>query len=567
MLPQKRLLDSSDPSEANAGKIGKLGELSAKVVAMEVEKHADHYVAAMKNVPSEHMKLLLEKMSYLALDKFVRSQNYSDSISSAVINSVMKATEDRFRKLFAIDRNSDELRDPHLMLINVFNDENADMFSYTEGDKNEQSIPRLFTYAKQPRNAGVRTVVDSKEEFCRRFDIFTERQLSDINWNNVFVAGGSVLAALDWLPAEISSSNTALRGYFQDDANYFDLWRRRKRMAYRFANADVDIFIYGLSPAEATKKVDELFVAISERNPHKMLVVRTPQAVTFVNQFPFRNIQIILRLYKSPAEVLMGFDIDTCTVGFDGKDVWALPRFHRAVTRRFNLVDLDRRSTSYEYRLYKYSKRGFEVAVPNLDKSRVRRSIVELTDLKNGLTDLKSGLGKLLRLDAIAAVNAGKRKTGHTEIDNPLAVELPMQCDETLLPAAENFVGETNECVSDYLSFFIPWGARWSVHRVKDTFMRNWRSEQRVSEQRGIQHKPRNFTYGEDVQSIVELPAEEQEDEEEEIVADLDEDETDKVLKKLPKRMKWLTVEPGRQFIGSFHPETGDWEKGAYEDS
>jgi hypothetical protein len=42
--------------------------------------------------------------------------------------------------------------------------------------------------------------------------------------------------------------------------------------------------------------------------------------------FPHHHIQIILRLYKSPAEVLLGFDIDCCCFAFDGKNVWTLPR-------------------------------------------------------------------------------------------------------------------------------------------------------------------------------------------------------------------------------------------------
>jgi hypothetical protein len=32
-------------------------------------------------------------------------------------------------------------------------------------------------------------------------------------------------------------------------------------------------------------------------------------------QYPFRHIQIVLRLYSSPAEVLTGFDVDACAVG------------------------------------------------------------------------------------------------------------------------------------------------------------------------------------------------------------------------------------------------------------
>ena len=44
-------------------------------------------------------------------------------------------------------------------------------------------------------------------------------------------------------------------------------------------------------------------------------------------------IQIVLRTYHSPSEVLCGFDIDCCCVGFDGANVWALPRALTALSR------------------------------------------------------------------------------------------------------------------------------------------------------------------------------------------------------------------------------------------
>jgi hypothetical protein len=53
----------------------------------------------------------------------------------------------------------------------------------------------------------------------------------------------------------------------------------------------------------------------------------------------------------------MGFDIDCCCVGYDGNNVWGLPRAQRALKRRYNLVDVSRRSLTYEIRLFKYSKR------------------------------------------------------------------------------------------------------------------------------------------------------------------------------------------------------------------
>ena len=48
-------------------------------------------------------------------------------------------------------------------------------------------------------------------------------------------------------------------------------------------------------------------------------------------------------------------------VGFNGKEAWVACRAHNAVTSQLNPVDLTRRSPSYEMRLAKYAKRGFEV--------------------------------------------------------------------------------------------------------------------------------------------------------------------------------------------------------------
>lgn len=46
---------------------------------------------------------------------------------------------------------------------------------------------------------------------------------------------------------------------------------------------------------------------------HRVLMFRNDSAVTIMPGYPYRNIQVITRLYKSPAEVLMGFDLDACT--------------------------------------------------------------------------------------------------------------------------------------------------------------------------------------------------------------------------------------------------------------
>ncbi|CAB4420317.1 unnamed protein product [Rhizophagus irregularis] len=77
-------------------------------------------------------------------------------------------------------------------------------------------------------------------------------------------------------------------------------------------NSDINLFIYGLDEEAAKKKMEEIYE----------------------NVFNIWHIQIILRLYNSPSEVLTGFDVDFYSVG---------------------------RSPSYEMRLAKYTERGFKI--------------------------------------------------------------------------------------------------------------------------------------------------------------------------------------------------------------
>jgi hypothetical protein len=57
-------------------------------------------------------------------------------------------------------------------------------------------------------------------------------------------------------------------------------------------------------------------------------------------------------------EILAGFDVDPCAVGYDSKQVWLAGRAHNAITSQIIPIDLSRRSPSYEMRLAKYASRG-----------------------------------------------------------------------------------------------------------------------------------------------------------------------------------------------------------------
>ena len=83
-------------------------------------------------------------------------------------------------------------------------------------------------------------------------------------------------------------------------------------------------------------KLKEIYEAVCNEIPYNVLAFRSAYAISIVSQFPYRHIQIILRLYSSPAEILMGFDVDSCAIGYDGKQVYMMPRCHQALVRQRN---------------------------------------------------------------------------------------------------------------------------------------------------------------------------------------------------------------------------------------
>lgn len=88
-----------------------------------------------------------------------------------------------------------------------------------------------------------------------------------------------------------------------------------------------------------------------------------------------RHIQIILRLYRSKAEILTHFDVDCCCFGYDGTQVYGSPRAILALLTQSNTIDLSRRSPSYEHRLAKYAQRGFEIYWDELERDRIDGAI------------------------------------------------------------------------------------------------------------------------------------------------------------------------------------------------
>lgn len=80
------------------------------------------------------------------------------------------------------------------------------------------------------------------------------------------------------------------------------------------------------------------------------------------------KIQHIFRLYKSPSEIVHGFDLDCVGVLYDPSTdkLWATKRALYSIENTINYFDPDRASPSYYSRLAKYSRRGYDVYIPFL---------------------------------------------------------------------------------------------------------------------------------------------------------------------------------------------------------
>nr|QQV29317.1 hypothetical protein K-LCC10_0062 [Kaumoebavirus] len=145
---------------------------------------------------------------------------------------------------------------------------------------------------------------------------------------------------------------------------------------------DIDLFIYGLNDSERQDKLEYLVQAISaalyaksaqfrakftksnEAIYKTIYAIRNQNCVTIQDDY-HRKVQIILRNYKSVDEILNGFDLGSSAVGLrDDGQVVVSGTGKFAYEYGANIVDTNRRSTTYELRLAKYYDRDFDIIAP-----------------------------------------------------------------------------------------------------------------------------------------------------------------------------------------------------------
>lgn len=295
-----------------------------------------------------------------------------------------KAFEGELRKVYARQPGHPIIQDGNINMVPLFDGHENELkirARSLETETNDEKSRFIMPLADAERKStGERAVVSSLKDFQQNFAIFSESSLSDLDWNNVIAAGSSVTTSLIPIPEKWAVSKKGMREWYHQ---------------HLAPASDVDLFLYGLNEEEGLEKIKQIEKSIKDGILHETTTVRTKNAITIASQYPTRHVQIVLRLYDSISQIITGFDVDCACVAYDGKQVYAAPRAIASFITQTNTLDLQRRSPSYENRLSKYSRRGFEVHWPALERDRIDPTIFERSF---GRTQ---GLARLLILEKL----------------------------------------------------------------------------------------------------------------------------------------------------------------------
>ncbi|KAM3416213.1 hypothetical protein BST61_g7819 [Cercospora zeina] len=425
--------------------------------------------------------------------------------------------------------------------------------SLQEEDEKQRDSYLMPLKQEERRSDGSPAIAPSLKDFQTNFNIFSESSLVDLHWNNVVAAGSSVVTPLLAVPEEHRGSKRALRQYYHEQIA---------------VASDVDLFLYDLTEEQAIEKVRDIEKSIRDAILTETTTVRTKNAITIVSQYPTRHVQIVLRVYKSISEILTGFDVDCSCAAFDGKQVYASPRAIAAYITQINTIDLSRRSPSYENRLSKYARRGFEVYWPNLDRSRIDPTIFERSF---GRTE---GLARLLILEKLpkaedreAYLDQRRAERGRPAINRYYQQRFRIRGNVKDDYADEVAEWVDSDEVSDYHTFTIPYGPKYHARKIekllftKDLLLNAEWNRPKDRKDINLHRHPAFFGRVEDVfmDCCGYCPAAGT-DEEEELA-----EEESKIYVSGDIKGKFLLDNPGRQAIGSFNPISAEgWTDMAY---
>ncbi|KAJ6144623.1 hypothetical protein N7470_008518 [Penicillium chermesinum] len=499
-------------------------------------------MTSLPSVPVEHAKFLsyIRSKPSTPIEDLVKPFNEYDEVA---------------RQIFAQEPSHPLAKDNHANIVPIFGVDGSAELKIRARDLASETPEEADKYL-MPLDKGSRkengspAVVPSFKEFQDNFTIFTEGALSDIDWSNTVAAGSAVVTSLLPVPEKYRGSKRGLRQYYHEE----------------FAPAsDVDIFLYGMTEEQAIEKIRHIEDRIRNTILYETTTIRTKHTITIVSQYPTRHVQIVLRIYKSVAEILTGFDVDCSCVAYDGTNVYAAPRAIASYITQKNQVDLTRRSPSYENRLSKYSRRGFEIYWSKLDRSKVDPTIFERSFTRT------EGLARLLVLEKLpkashreAYMQQRRKERGRPPVN--IYLRRRKELRGNIKQDWEDEVPEWQEedQVSNYHTFTIPYGQRFNARKIeKLVYTRDLllNAEWNQPKDRPVYLHRHPAFFGEvehvigDCCGFCPQPT----TEEEKKIAE----EESKTY--ISGKISFIKDDPGRQEIGSFNPITDtDWTEMAY---
>lgn len=179
--------------------------------------------------------------------------------------------------------------------------------------------------------------------------------LKDLDLDGVLIAGGSVMKCLQKETLGQNDLDLFLCGYDTIEA----LEKRIRKLGKDIINSIISN--------------EEICSPYECDHPH-ITIIRSQHAITlsFKHWINLCDIQVILRKYDTPSQVLHGFDIGASAVGIWNKKLITTSLGKFAYIYNLNIFDLSRRSTNYEYRIFSKYFDYFDVIMPNLDLSKVK---------------------------------------------------------------------------------------------------------------------------------------------------------------------------------------------------
>jgi len=292
-----------------------------------------------ERTPYKVLRAFLDPSTQSSLPSWAVSICRSQDIDDAILR------QDRYIRSLSPGHNKDNTDLLSLEDLTEILEDQSDSLNSTFTIERKDPPLGGFELFDERRNRYFDILADHKT-YSDTFHDVTRNILEGLDWNNVVVAGDMALATL----------MHAGDGKDKDQIEDFG----------------IVLYLYGLDAEGANKKVEEIY-GLWERNlpvtNNEVAVVKNNKSISFLANYAYPRILIILKLFSSPTDILLSLELDQCAIGFDGHQVLMLPRCARAIETGYSVLTMALMHPSENWPGYLYglicawANRGFGLRI------------------------------------------------------------------------------------------------------------------------------------------------------------------------------------------------------------